>query len=184
MLASDQPVIYDTVTLHHFAAANRLDILVSLHGHRPEPRWSDEVEDEVRNGLGHPDSASRSRLLLSQTWLGQSSQPSNQKLVFKIQAALATPENQRNLGESESMALAIETGAIFVTDDAAAYDFALHMPEFGHGRVLDTCQLLSIAEGNAEISSSDVARLHEEMANDGRTLRCRCIYWRPASDPS
>lgn len=43
------PVIHDAVTLRHFAAVGRMDVLEACHGHRPEPRWTEGIEDAGRS---------------------------------------------------------------------------------------------------------------------------------------
>ena len=37
------PVLHDAVTLRHFAAVERMDVLRACHGHRPEPRWTEGI---------------------------------------------------------------------------------------------------------------------------------------------
>ena len=43
------PVIHDAVTLRHFAAVARMDVLEACHGHRPEPRWTEAVRAEIKS---------------------------------------------------------------------------------------------------------------------------------------
>lgn len=146
-LTSETPVIYDAVTLHIFAHMDRLDLLDAEYGHRPDPRWTDEVHAEVVRGRSHPESLITSGRILEATWMRAPGSPSDTLEVLRIQAALATPgrSQDKNLGEAESMALAIETGAIFVTDDKAAYDLARKRPDLGRDRVLDACSILGRA---------------------------------------
>ena len=41
------PVLHDAVTLRHFAAVDALDVLRAQHGHHPEPRWTEAIQDEI-----------------------------------------------------------------------------------------------------------------------------------------
>ena len=43
------PVLHDAVTLRHFAAVERMDILRTCHGHRPELRWTAGIRTEIES---------------------------------------------------------------------------------------------------------------------------------------
>lgn len=173
-LASDQPVIYDSVTLQHFSAIDRLDILHEIHGHRPTPRWCDEVFKEVVAGASLLESHDWCDRIVKTAWLGNPAAPQDLLKVMKFRAALGSAE--KNLGEAESMVLAIETQGIFVTDDRGAFDFAARNPDLGPGRVMDSCMLMRIAEGQGYLTEDDVRDLHVLIRDVPRSMRCRCDY--------
>jgi predicted nucleic acid-binding protein len=177
MLASEMPVIYDAVTLHIFSEIGRLDVLTSTLGHRPEPRWTDEVHSEVLKGKNHLESVASSSRILDLAWLGLPRTPVDLPLVFRIQAALATSgrSQDKNLGEAESMVLAIEVGGAFVTDDKAAFDLARRRKDLGSERVHDACAILQLAEQRFIMNADDVKQFHLEIAPK-RSMRCRCQY--------
>lgn len=177
MLPSEMPVIFDTVTLQVFAEMDRLDLLIQLFGHRPTPRWSTEVRAENVKGQNHADSMLRCTRIIESGWLGNDEAPSDLALVLKIQAALSSGVNadDKNLGEAESIALAIERGGVFVTDDKAAYDLARKRPDVGVARVLDAHTILVLAESQSLLTSADVKQFHIDVAAR-RSMRCRCQY--------
>jgi predicted nucleic acid-binding protein len=174
------PVLYDTVTLHIFSAADRFDVLVNLFGHRPVPRWCRTVKEEVEAGLNHRGSKESSLRILSQSWLSEHDAPAarDQTKVAKIQLSLSRPGKRprADLGEAESMVVAMETGGVFVSDDHAAYDMASRRPELGANRVLDSCQILSRAQGESLISAREFRDFHLACAPEKRVMRCRCIF--------
>ena len=43
------PGLHDAVTLRHFAAVERMDLLPACHGHRPEPRWTVGIRAEIKS---------------------------------------------------------------------------------------------------------------------------------------
>ena len=45
-------VLHDAVSLKHFAIVDRLDVLEERHGHLEEPRWCEEVHEEIKKGAG------------------------------------------------------------------------------------------------------------------------------------
>lgn len=177
MLASEMPVIYDAVTLHIFSEIDRLEVLTSTFGHRPEPRWPDEVHSEVLKGKNHLESIASSSRILDLVWLGLPRTPLDLALVIRIQAALATPgrSQDKNLGEAEAMVLAIEVGGVFVTDDKAAFDLARRRKDLGFERVLDFCAILQFAEQQLIMNADDVKQFHLEIAPK-RSMRCHCQY--------
>lgn len=52
------PVIHDAVTLRHFAAVERMDVLQACHGHRPEPRWTEGIRAEIESAAQEEESSS------------------------------------------------------------------------------------------------------------------------------
>lgn len=174
VLPGSQPVIYDAVTLQHFSAVNRLDILQELHGHRPTPRWTDEVHNEVLKGRNHNESKEWCDRLASTSWLGTPTAPNDLVRVMRFRSALGSTE--KNLGEAESMVLAIEIGAIFVTDDRGAFDFAARNQDLGRTRVLDSCALLKLAEGQGYLTADESRAFHVDVADVSRFMRCNCTF--------
>ena len=177
MLPSERTVVYDTVTLHIFSTMDRMDLLLDLYGHKPQPRWAEVVHGEVVKGRNHPESNVSSARILNTPWMGAPAVPKDTGMVLRIQAALATDDSKKdaNLGEAESMVLAIETGGIFVTDDKAAYDLAIHRADLGPDRVMDSCALLRAAQAENLIDAAGVREFHLAIAPH-RSMRCRCQY--------
>ena len=127
------PVLHDAVTLRHFAAAARVDVLRSCHGHRPEPGWTEgiraEIESAERAGESHCSE------ILRETWLGLPAEPTTSELaiVYRLQVGLndgrEPPKGDR--GEAESIHFAEKHNGQFATDDNSAYEYALRRPSLG-----------------------------------------------------
>ena len=107
------PVLHDTVTLRHFSAAERLDVLEARHGHRPEPRWTEGIRSELTSaalaGEAHCSD------VLSETWLGCPAVPAGAAElaeIYRLQVGLnpGRPPPRSHLGEAEGMGL-ISDGA-------------------------------------------------------------------------
>src|SRR5437899_2908506 len=101
------PALYDAVTLRHFAAAGRLDVLETRHGHLTPPRWTEAVHDEVVRGstLGNAEC----NVVLAMSWLGAPLVPSIAhhagiyKYLVSLNAGRRPPTE--HTGEAESMYL-------------------------------------------------------------------------------
>ncbi|AOX65737.1 hypothetical protein BJK06_08220 [Curtobacterium sp. BH-2-1-1] len=179
-LPSETSVIYDTVTLHHFAAADRFDILRELHMHRPIPRWVASGKNEVEDGLNHIDSRQRSQLILAQTWFDVPGDADAAE-TLELQIAISEPGElqkykKKNLGEAEAIVLAKATGAILVTDDNGAYDFASKAQQLGPGRVFDACQLLDQAVIDGYIVDGVRWDVHRAVRDANREMHCKCKF--------
>ncbi|MHB1129131.1 MAG: hypothetical protein ACYC06_03690 [Ilumatobacteraceae bacterium] len=167
------PVIHDAVTLNHFGALNRLDILESRHGGLPEPRWTEAVHEEIRKGASIAQV--HCQRVLAVTWLGEPASISVEYLVEVQNLRIALndfgPTTQTHLGEAESILLAEIHDGIFVTDDNAAYDFAQRRGNLGTGRVKDTVDVLRESVAMGEISKGQAADLASQLETHDRFLR-------------
>lgn len=167
------PVLHDAVTLNHFAAANRLDVLEARHSHRPEPRWTEAIRDEIAAGVsaGIPYCGD----VLTQTWLGLAEEPETAELsaIVQLQVGLNDgvypPEHHR--GEAEAIFFAERDNGLFATDDNAAYDFARRRQGLGPGRVIDTIRILQDAVAAGELSAQTAHEIANEIEDAGRSLR-------------
>lgn len=74
-----------------------------------------------------------------------------------------------HVGEAESIAIAQTSGAIFVTDDNAAFDFARN--RLGEGRVRDTVDVLREAVAMDELAAFDAVGIADAIRSNGRHLR-------------
>lgn len=166
------PRIIDSVTLRHFGAIERLSFLEARVVGFPTPRWTDTVRSEIWSGMQQPDCAA----VLEARFLGPPYEVCQDDLygVLRLQVALnddaaRAGEDLRDLGEAESIYVADKLNGAFITDDAAAYDFARRM--LGSNRVLDTVDLLREAVGDGELSSSEAQHIADAIRNTGRHLR-------------
>lgn len=166
-----EPLLFDTVTLRHLGTAGRLDILQTRYGHRPQPRWTDAVHDEIDINRGKPDC---DRVLAIADWLGPPIAATTTADLRGVAALhVALNEGRRppiqHLGEAESIYFAEQLNGIFVTDDNDAYDFAVH--RLGPGRVLDLIGVLREAVATGDLTTSDAHLLANAVRNSGRFLR-------------
>ena len=167
------PVIHDAVTLRHFAAVARMDVLEACHGHRPEPRWTEavraEIESAERSGESHCSD------ILRETWLGPPAEPSSAELaeVYRLQVGLndgrRPPTGDR--GEAEAIYFAEKHNGQFATDDHGAYEFARRRPSLGAGRVIDSIHILRIAVADGDLTAADARLIANEIENVGRSFR-------------
>ena len=65
-----KPVLYDAVTLRHFASVWRMDILEDCYGQRPEPRWTRTVQAEKHRGQFATDDNAAYEFALQRPLLG------------------------------------------------------------------------------------------------------------------
>ncbi len=166
-------VLHDTVTLRHFAAVERNNILEKRHADKPEPRWSDTVQHEIadaaKHGTKHCDD------ILQWEWLGEPACPdaNEMKKVHQIRIALAKLDDpsHAHLGEAESIFYAEKTGGQLATDDAAAYEFAKTRSTLGPGRVIDSITILRAAVADGDITADDAAQVAEAIEAAGRFFR-------------
>jgi hypothetical protein len=174
VLPGDMPIFYDSVTLQHAAAAGCLPILESIHGYRPEPRWTERVKSEVEAGARMIGSASWCQPVLDFEWLGPALGDEDVILTFELQALMNAPgdASDKNLGEAQCMSAAITRTGCLVTDDRRAYKFAARYPDLDKTRVMDFCQLLYVAAGEALITLSQVEVIHDRIESLGRTMLC------------
>ena len=165
------PILHDAVTLLHFAVAGRLEVLRGRHEFAPFPRWTDAVRSEVEAGarLSMPGCAD----ILNAAWLGDPMVPAGADLHGVFQLLVGLNEGRRpptaHAGEAESIFVAEKLGGIFVTDDNAAYDFALR--RLGPGRVKDSVHVLREAVASGELSASQALESAELIESSSRSLR-------------
>ena len=167
------PVVHDAVTLRHFAAVGRLDILWACHAHRPEPRWTEHIHAEIESAMLAGETYCSD--ILDETWLGDPVAPSVAELghVYRLQvglnAGMQPPEGDR--GEAEGIYIAEKLGGQFATDDNNAYDFARRRSSLGPGRVIDSVQILRSAVANGDISATEACNIANAIEDAGRSLR-------------
>ncbi len=157
-----RPVLHDAVTLNHFGAADRLDVLRDRHAHLDEPRWAEEVKREIERGVSPVNP--HCKRVLEENWLGVPFEisPQDQKAFLFIWIGLnegRRPPDQHR-GEAESIFLAESHDGVFATDDNGAYDFACNRPKLGSARGIDSIDVLREAVAMGEISvfeASDIA---------------------------
>jgi hypothetical protein len=170
--AGEGPRLVDSVTLRHFGAIERMTLLEARLAGFPEPRWAGAVRSELLAGIGRPECDA----VLAASFLGQPHEigPEGLADVFRLQIALrggtgSRTDSTRDLGEAESIYLADRFNGAFITDDAAAYDFARR--KLGSNRVFDTVDLLREAVGSQELSPSEAQHAADAIRNSGRHLR-------------
>ena len=170
-------ILFDTVTLEHFAAARRLDLLPKTYADYDKPRWVEQVREELRVGVGMSKSQPLCQPVLDLEWLGEPIEgPLKETLRLKILLG-GTDEDDEHLGEAESIAVAVQTGAIFVTDDTGAFDFASHPGLLGPANVKDACMVLWEACSLRHITVEEITQFHMDVFDAQRTMRCRCSRW-------
>lgn len=185
---NDGPVLHDAVTLGHFSAANRLDVLEDIHGSLPEPRVASAVLDEIdaaaREGEAHCTQ------ILGESWLGDAPvlTPAERRRVTNLRIGLSDGRRppQGHRGEAESIVLAEKHGGTLATDDNAAYQFATRRPRLGPERVIDTVDILRSAVEQDIIAAEDAVDIADDIEAADRWLRpvhdgrIRTEYFEPA----
>jgi hypothetical protein len=165
------PLLYDAVTLRHFAAVGRLDILEERHAFRPGPHWTEAVHDEIVEAatLGLPGC----HAILAASWLGEPLAPSANDLRPVLATQIGLNDGRRpptqHAGEAESIYFADKLGGIFATDDNAAFEFAA--TRIGVARVVDTVGILREAVAMGEVTGRDAVATAEAIRAAGRQLR-------------
>ena len=165
-------VFIDTCTFENFASVNRLDLLEGRYGHRA--KWTETIEDEVKRGLARTPGL---RDVLAAPWLGKPiDSPDSIKAVSEIDLIRRgllkgfPPESAtRHLGEAEIIYF-IEKGypgAIFITDDIPALDFARHRGL----TAIDTVDVLGECFQMDEIGCPAAYQLIEAMVDKNRGVR-------------
>lgn len=167
------PVIHDAVTLRHFAAVRRLDVLEACHGHRPEPRWTETIRAEIESAERSGESYCSD--ILRETWLGAPAEPSVAELadVYRLQVGLndgrRPPKGDR--GEAEAIYFAEKHNGQFATDDNNAYEFARRRPSLGPGRVIDSIHILQTAVTDGDLTAADAHSIANDIEAAGRSFR-------------
>lgn len=165
------PLLYDAVTLRHFAACGRLYICEELHASLPMPRWSEEVFNEIRRASFN--GAAECSPILAATWLGSPviPNPAELRAIYHIQVELDFGRQPplAHAGEAQSIYFAQKYGGVFATDDNTAYDFAER--RFGYARVVDTVQILREAVVAGHLSRRGAAEFIKTLRADDRHIR-------------
>src|SRR5262245_42100332 len=136
------PLLYDAVTLRHFAAVNRLDICELSSRPLAGPRWSEAVRDEIERHANR--GIAECAAILTSVWLSHPIAPSSSDLlpIAKLQTALGGVGRLAgdDAGEAESIYFAQKYEGSVATDDSAAFDFAVR--RLGAERVIDSVGIL------------------------------------------
>ena len=167
------PVIHDAVTLRHFAAVERMDVLQACHGHRPEPRWTEgiraEIESAAQEGELHCSD------ILDEDWIGPPAEPTAAEMavVYRLQVGLndgrEPPRSDR--GEAEGIFFAEKHNGQFATDDNKAYEFARRRPSLGMGRVIDSVHILQTAVADGVLTPAEAHGIANAIEDAGRWFR-------------
>jgi len=165
------PVLFDAVTLLHFACVGRLNLLAARYGHRTLPRWAEAVHDEIVRG--QPVAGPECAAILGAVWLGEPAKPaaSDRRGIQRLWVGLNEGREPpiEHAGEAESIYFAEKLGGVFATDDNAAYDFAER--RLGVGRAIDTVLILREAVAMDEITAGEAVDVASSIRAAGRHLR-------------
>lgn len=167
------PVLYDAVTLRHFAAVGQLDLLRKQHGDRPPPRWTEEIREEIARAV--KAGVHYCKTILKAGWLGDPAAPKEEDLsqIVKLQIAInkGNITARGNHGEAECIYFAAKHQGRFATDDNGAYEFARLHSWLGSGRVIDSIDILRYAVILGHITATNAARIADDMERQGRRFR-------------
>jgi hypothetical protein len=165
------PCLCDAVTLRHFAAINRLEVLAARCRYLDPPHWTQAVFDEIREAaqLGQPGC----RAVLKASWLLTPIAPEYGDLKEIVRLQIGLNDGRRpptgHAGEAEGIYFAAKLGGRFVTDDNGAYDFAVH--RLGSGRVQDTVDLLREAVTYGDLDAGGALDIVNAVRDSGRSIR-------------
>lgn len=164
-------LLYDAVTLRHFAAAEELDLLCNLHNALPLPRWTQAVAHEISRGAARGEEDCMA--VQGCVWLGtpyESSDLTDLVGIQQLRVALSQPGDLRgHIGEAETLYVAEKLAASIATDDAAAYEFAAR--RLGSGRTFDTIDFLHEAVERGVRTAQEAAAIAARISDGGRHLR-------------
>ena len=172
-------VLYDAVTLRHFASVSRMDILEDCHGHRPEPRWTRTVQKEIKSAANQ--GVQHCAAILQETWLGQPAIPTKAetRVIFRLRSSIGLQSGlmeskdppYAHLGEAQSIFFAEKHQGQFATDDNAAYEFALQRPLLGTENVIDSIDILREAVAMSKTTDVEADQIANDIEATGRHLR-------------
>ncbi len=167
-------VIHDTVTLRHFAAVRRLDVLQICHGHLPEPRWTEGIRSEIE--AAHAAGETHCTDILRASWLGTPAVVTTETElldVYRLQVGLNGGKRPptKHLGEAEGIFFAEQRHGRFATDDNAAYEFARRRSSLGVGRVIDSIHILQTAVADGVLTSVEACGIANDIEAAGRSFR-------------
>jgi hypothetical protein len=165
------PCFYDAVILRHFGTIRRLDALADRCKYLNRPYWTQAVADEISEAAeyGFPGC----RLVRDADWLGDPIAPKSCDLkgIYLLQVGLndgRQPPDGHG-GEAEGIYFAKKLGGRFVTDDNAAYDFAVR--HLGRSQVQDTVDLLRSAVSYGDMDGGEALNIFNAIRNCGRDVR-------------
>lgn len=170
-----RPVLYDAVTLRHFAVISRMGILKTFHADRPGPRWTTRVRKEISTAADQ--GVHHCIMLLEETWLGRPANPTitETKEIISLQSMLMLPEDHpyphAHLGEAQSIYFAAKYQGQFATDDNAAYEFARRPALLGTGNVVDSIDILREVVALGKITAQEADQVANDIEAAGRHLR-------------
>ncbi|MEU0794811.1 hypothetical protein ABZ342_32515 [Amycolatopsis sp. NPDC005961] len=163
-------VIFDTNTLVNFAVVDRLDLLEVHYGYRA--LWTETVEVELQRGVSQEP---KIRDILTANWLGDPVEilvtPDENREIDRIRRALGGTASLplQHLGEAEIIFYMENRapGAILITDDMPALDFAKNKGL----TAINTANVLGECYSYSEIGCPHAYELLVEMRNKGRGVR-------------
>lgn len=167
------PVLHDAVTLRHFAAVGQLDLLRKQHGHRPVPRWTEEIHKEVARAV--KSGTYYCVAILNADWLDAPAAPNKEDLIHIVKLQIEINKGnftaRANHGEAECIYFAAKYQGQFATDDNEAYEFALLKSSLGAGRVIDSIYILRSAVALSHITPIEADEIAKDMERQGRYFR-------------
>lgn len=166
------PILYDAVTLQHFAAISRLDILKTRHKNRPTPRWTYGVYQEIKKAA---DTIPHCTVIIEEPWLGEPKVPTERQAeeIDLIRMSIMELGDTRyaHLGEAQSIYFAKQLQGQFATDDNTAYKFARQQYVLGNENVIDSIGILQEAVAMYEITDREADHVAKDIEETGRHFR-------------
>lgn len=169
------PILFDTNALWTLEVTGLLTLLPKICDGMLEPRWSEVVFYEVDR---HSKNVTACMNVKNFSWLGEPKGSDNHGLIYEIRRRMAgsTASNTKNLGESESIAIAKDLGGKFVTDDRDAFQISSLYQYTGLANTYNTCSLLNYGMGFGFIDINTIELFHKEAYSNGRKLICGCDF--------
>jgi len=168
MVTTAEPRLVDAVTLRHFGAVHRMDVLEARLQGYSHPRWTEAIQDEILRYIDEDDCAT----VLASGFLGTPYHIPDEAFaeVFRLQIALGGGTDAlQNLGEAEAYWVADHKNGTLITDDYAAFDLAVK--NLGSNRVMDTIDILREAVRAEDLDPSEAQHIADAIRNSGRHLR-------------
>ena len=166
------PILYDAVTLQHFAAVSRLDILRTRHKSRPAPRWTYGVYQEIKRAA---NTIPHCTVIVEENWLDEPIVPTERQAeeIDLIRMSIMDIDDAQyaHLGEAQSIYFAKQLQGQFATDDNAAYKFASQRYVLGNENVIDSIRILQEAVAMHEITDREADQIARNMEENGRYFR-------------
>lgn len=160
----DEPLVFDTTCLSHFARAERLDVLHDLVlDHKC--MTTDVVRAELRTGLGNFPELSTA---LEADWLGVARLDTLEALACFAEWIRRMGASERHHGESSVFAAVQLSGGVAITDDRDA----VRVGRANNLRVHGTIWLLARACRAGKLPETGAANLIETLRATGMRLPC------------